>query len=92
MKNNNIKIILNLMFFLQYIFPQRFLIDEDEDTFKLELKEAFRMYDKVPPFSHKANKQSSYKLSVQHLRNSPKADSDSKSEDFARLQNLKAKS
>ena len=25
----------------------RFLIDEDEDTFKLELKEAFRMYDKV---------------------------------------------
>jgi len=24
----------------------RFLIDEDEDTFKLELKEAFRMYDK----------------------------------------------
>ena len=29
----------------------RFLIDEDEDTFKLELKEAFRMYDKVSPFS-----------------------------------------
>ena len=25
----------------------RFLIDEDEETFKLELKEAFRMYDKV---------------------------------------------
>ena len=77
--------------FLQYIFPRRFLIDEDEDTFKLELKEAFRMYDKVPPFSHKANKQSSYKLSVladknkigevQHLGNSPKADSDSKTEE-----------
>ena len=29
------------------LFPFRFLIDEDEDTFKLELKEAFRMYDKV---------------------------------------------
>ena len=49
------------------------------------------MYDKVPPFSHKPNKQSSYKLSVladknkigevQHLGNSPKADSDSKTEE-----------
>jgi len=28
------------------MFPRRFLIDEDENTFKLELKEAFRMYDK----------------------------------------------
>ena len=68
---------IHLFCFPQYIlplcFPFRFLIDEDEDTFKLELKEAFRMYDKVPGHSHIKATEYIWRL-VKH-NNSHKADS-----------------